>query len=98
MSLMDQVSMKTMAIFRYVLAAHAGNLVITAQATGGVDLGGGMPYKILPLLQKVSFTDNFTAKGRLKSLTDSTPVYVITNNYAALQGAARMAFELNQKN
>ncbi|HDR68134.1 MAG TPA: glucokinase, partial [Bacteroidaceae bacterium] len=66
MHLKDEVSMKAMEIFISVLAAHAGNLVITAQATGGVYLGGGIPYKILPLLQQESFTDNFTAKGRLK--------------------------------
>jgi glucokinase len=95
MRLTDQVSMKAMEIFISVLAAHAGNLVITAQATGGVYLGGGIPFKILPLLQQERFNDNFTAKGRLKSLTDSTPVYVITNNNAALRGAAHMAFEQN---
>jgi len=93
MRLKDQVSIKAMEIFISVLAAHAGNLVITAQATGGVYLGGGIPHKILPLLQQESFNVNFTAKGRLKSLTESTPVYVIANNNAALHGAARMAFE-----
>jgi glucokinase len=93
--LTDQVSMKAMEIFISVLAAHAGNLVITAQATGGVYLGGGIPFKILPLLQQERFNDNFTAKGRLKSLPDSTPVYVITNNNAALRGAAHMAFDQN---
>ncbi|MBS0010012.1 MAG: glucokinase [Bacteroidales bacterium] len=91
----DQVSIKAMEIFTSVLGAHAGNLVITGQATGGVYLGGGIPHKILPLLQQKSFLDSFSAKGRVSYLTASTPVYVITNNNAALQGAAQIAFERN---
>jgi len=89
----DQVSIKAMEIFTSVLGAHAGNLVITTKATGGVYLGGGIPHKILPLLQQKSFSDSFNNKGRMSYLTKSTPVYVITNNNAALQGAAQIAYE-----
>ncbi|MDT8402266.1 MAG: glucokinase [Bacteroidales bacterium] len=92
----DPVAVKTMEIFTSVLGAHAGNLVITAKATGGVYLGGGIPHKILPLLQQKSFIESFNNKGRINYLTQSTPVYVITNNNAALQGAAQIAFERNK--
>ncbi|MDF1559570.1 MAG: glucokinase [Bacteroidales bacterium] len=91
----DQVAIKAMEIFTSVLGAHAGNLVITTRATGGVYLGGGIPHKILPLLQHKDFIDSFNDKGRMSYLTQATPVNVINNNNAALQGAAQLAFERN---
>jgi len=90
----DSVCEKALDIFISVLGAHAGNLVITLLATGGVYLGGGIPHKILPKLQAEAFTKSFVNKGRLKNVVESTPVYVINNNNAALHGAARIAFDL----
>jgi len=90
----DKVCEKALDIFISVLGSHAGNLVITMMATGGVYLGGGIPHKILPKLQDGAFTKRFVTKGRLKEVVDATPVYVINNNYAALNGAARIAGSL----
>lgn len=90
----DKVCEKTLNIFTSILGSHAGNLVITLMATGGVYLGGGIPHKILPKLQDGTFTQRFVNKGRLTDIVEATPVYVINNNYAALNGAARIALEL----
>jgi len=72
----------------------AGNLALTCMATGGIFLGGGIPPKILPALQKSDFLESFAAKGRFSSFVAAIPVNVIRNDKAALMGAAQRAFEL----
>jgi len=80
-------------IFISTLAAEAGNLALKVMATGGVYLGGGIPSRILPLLQKGTFMDRFTNKGRFSKLVSGIPVQVICNPKAALMGAALHGLE-----
>ena len=74
-----------------VYGAEAGNLALKVMATGGVFLGGGISPKILPKLTGPAFMQGFLEKGRLRSLLEAIPVQVITNDKAALLGAARCA-------
>ncbi len=86
----------TLDMFCSVLAAQAGNLALTVMATGGLYLGGGIPPRILPALQRGSFLQSFLSKGRLRSLMERVPLRVITNPSAALLGAARAAVTLDR--
>jgi len=70
----------------------AGDLVLTAFATGGLFVGGGIATKVLPLLDDGTFLDSFTATGRFQSFVRDVPVAVIANPDAALLGAARRAW------
>ena len=72
-----------------VYGAEAGNLALKAMATGGIFLGGGISPKILPKLTGPLFMRAFLNKGRLRPLLEGVPVQVITNDKAALLGAAR---------
>jgi glucokinase len=56
----DLVCAQTMELFVRYLATEASSLVLKLMATGGLYLAGGIPPKILPLLQ----TDNWTKKFR----------------------------------
>jgi glucokinase len=87
----DPLCARVMEIFASVLAAKAGNLALTVMATGGIYLGGGIPPRILPLLQREAFMNTFRYKGRLSTLMARIPVRVILNSKAGLLGAARMA-------
>lgn len=80
--------------FCRIFGAVAGNLALTGMATGGVFLGGGIPPKILPFLEKPDFMNSFTAKGRFSDFMAAIPVRVIRNDKAALIGAAQRAYEL----
>ena len=51
-------------------------------------LGGGIPPRILPALKKGVFLEAFQNKGRMSSLMQKIPVYVILNAKAALLGVA----------
>jgi glucokinase len=90
----DPLCAQVMDIFTSVLAAEAGNLALTVIATGGIYLGGGIPPRILPLLQRESFMNTFRYKGRLSGLMERIPVRVIMNAKAGLLGAARAALEM----
>lgn len=74
-----------------VYGAEAGNLALKTMATGGVYLGGGISPKILARLSTPLFMNGFLDKGRLRPLLESIPVHVITNDKAALMGAAHCA-------
>jgi glucokinase len=85
------ICQRTLEIFACALAAEAGNLALTAMATGGIYLGGGIPPKICHALDTDAFRDRFRYKGRLSGLMERIPVHVILNDRAAVLGAARRA-------
>jgi glucokinase len=78
----------TLEMFVSILGAEAGNLALKVLATGGVYLGGGIPPRLLRLLEAPEFLEAFRGKGRLAHLLDHVPVHVILNPQAALVGAA----------
>ncbi|MEN8139862.1 MAG: glucokinase [Thermodesulfobacteriota bacterium] len=87
----EPICVKTLNLFCSILGAVAGNLALTALATGGVYLGGGIPPKILESLRSGPFLAGFVSKGRFRELLSSIPVRVILNEQAPLLGAADYA-------
>jgi len=87
----DADSVHAMALFATILGAEAGNMALRAFATGGVVIGGGIPPKILPLLQTGALVERFNAKGRFAPWLRSLAVRVILEPRAALLGAAHHA-------
>ena len=83
----------TLDTFVSILGAEAGNLALKVVASGGVYLGGGIPPRILPILENGHFMEAFRAKGRLSDLVARIPVHVILNPKAALLGAAQHGLE-----
>ena len=79
---------KTMEIFSRNLAREATNLVLKMKATGGIFLGGGIPPKIIKLLEKPEFYQNFLETDRMEDLIETVPVSIILNSKTALKGAA----------
>ncbi len=79
----------TLDLFTSILASEAANLALKTMATGGVFLGGGMPPRIVPILQR-NFMTSFIGRGVLRELLAEIPVQVIMNPMTALLGAARL--------
>jgi glucokinase len=90
----DAICQETLQRFCSIFGAVAGNLALTGMTTGGVYLGGGIPPKILPVLQTPTFMKSFSAKGRFSDFMWTIPVQVICEDRAALIGAAQRAYEL----
>jgi glucokinase len=79
---------ETVRLFTGILAEICGNLAVTVLARGGIYIGGGIPPRILPLLQQEHFLARFRRKGKMSGLLATVPVAVIVNPRAALLGAA----------
>jgi glucokinase len=90
----SEICLQTMELFIQILANEAGNLALNIVATGGIYLGGGIPPRILPLIDKDTFRSAFVNKGRFEKLLGEIPVYVILKPDAALYGAACHIFEM----
>jgi glucokinase len=88
---------KALEMFVSILGALCGNLALTGMTTGGLYLGGGIPPKILPVLQDGNFMKSFTAKGRFRGLLEKIPIRIILNDKAALLGAAHGALEMTDQ-
>ena len=85
------LALAALELFASILAAEAGNAALRVLATGGVYLGGGMPRRILPLLERPSFLERFRQKGRMSDVVEQIPLHVIVARGAALRGAAYLA-------
>jgi glucokinase len=91
----SDICLAVLNAFVSILGAEAGNLALKVLATGGVYLGGGIPPRILSLLQGERFLRAFTRKGRLADLLEPIPVRVILNPKVALMGAAYHALAMD---
>lgn len=89
------ICVATLEIFMEILGDEAGNMALTVLATGGIYLGGGIPPRILPQLQKGPFLKFFRDKGRFSAMMERIPVHVIYNAKAGLYGAAYDALLLS---
>jgi glucokinase len=84
----DERCVETMDHFVRYLARESSNLVLKMKATGGLFLGGGIPPKIISLLQKDSFYKHFMDCDRMQHLLEEVPIHIIKNDKAGLIGAA----------
>ena len=78
-----EICLATLRTFVSILGAEASNLALKVLSTGGLFIGGGIPY----------FMQAFLNKGRFTDLLEHMPVHVILNPKAALLGAAAYGLE-----
>ena len=84
----DPVCIETLDLFVRYLAIEAAQFALKTKATGGVYLGGGIVPKIIGIINREIFTENFVAAGRMKPLLQLMPVQVVLNDKTPLLGAA----------
>jgi glucokinase len=87
----DPVCEMALSIFCSVLGSTAGNLGLMVLATGGVFVAGGIAPRILSYLQRSGFREAFDRKGRLHTLVERFPAYIVTHAQPGLLGAAKIA-------
>lgn len=84
----DPICQLTVDRFVRIYGAEAGNIALKMLPQSGIYLCGGIAPKILPMLQQGGFLEQFVAKGRLRKICESIPVYVVTDPLVTLWGAA----------
>ncbi len=87
----DPSATRALELFAQILGAECGNLALRYLATGGVVIGGGIPPKLLPVLQRGGLIERFAAKGRFADWLRARSVRVVLDPKAALLGAAHFA-------
>jgi glucokinase len=87
----DPICEMSLALFCSVLGAVAGNLALAILATGGVFVAGGIAPRVLPYMQNGVFREAFERKGRLHTVIERLPAFVVTHPQIGLVGAAAAA-------
>lgn len=82
------ICVRTMDLWMFCLGAEAGNLALKTMSRGGVYIGGGVVPNVLELFKRPAFFDGFGSKGRMSEMIRSVPIYAVTDQHAALYGAA----------
>lgn len=90
----DPLANQTLDLFVDIYGAQAGNLALTAGATGGVYIAGGIAPKIIPRLTDGRFMRAFRSKGKMSPYVETMPVQVVTKPEVGLVGAALAASRL----
>ena len=85
----DAPCLETLNIFCALLGSCAGNLALTIGAAGGVYIGGGIAPKLGQFFIDSAFRERFEAKGRMQTILEKMPTFVITAPYPALIGCAK---------
>jgi glucokinase len=94
LELNDPLANKTLDLFVNIYGAQAGNLALTAGASGGVYIAGGIAPKIISRLADGRFLRAFLNKGNMSSYVRTIPVQVIMNPEVGLLGAVQVARRL----
>jgi glucokinase len=81
--------------FLYNYGAAAGNLTLSALATGGLFIGGGIAPKLANRMINDEFMRGFSNKGRFSELMANVPVKLILESKTALFGAALYSIRAN---
>lgn len=87
----DPLASMALDLFVRIYGAQAGNLALTAGATGGVYLAGGIAPKIISRLRDILFLDAFRSKGKMSPYVENIPVRVVMNPKVGLIGAVAVA-------
>lgn len=86
-----KIACDTFELFTEILAQTAANFAMNYLPYGGIYIGGGIPAKILHLLDYELFTKDFLCKGKMNQVLFPIPVYIIIEETAVSQGAAKYA-------
>ncbi|WP_166255542.1 glucokinase [Marinobacter salicampi] len=84
----DTLARATLLQFCEWLGRVAGNAALTLGSRGGVYLCGGLLPRMAEFLAESGFRAGFEAKGRMRSIMEATPVYLVTDDATALYGSA----------
>lgn len=90
----DAVAQATMQLFADIYANWLGNVALLYQPKGGLFIAGGIATHTVPWLQSERFLMAYADKGRMQSLVESVPLYLITNTRLGVQGAIQRARRL----
>jgi len=91
----EQLCNRALEIFVDCYGSEAGNLIVKTLCYGGLYIAGGIAPDILWILKDNNrFLKAMSNKGRMSDVCKRTPVYLIKNTLAGLEGSKVLARRL----
>jgi glucokinase len=82
------ICVEAMDVFMQTYGAETGNLALKTLPLGGIYIAGGIAAKNMAALRKNNqFIDSFLAKGRMRTILERMPIYLIKHPQVGLLGA-----------
>ena len=88
----DSAAEAALALFIDLYGAWVGNVALLYQPRGGLYVAGGVSLNLRERMQLPRFMAAATDKGRMRSVVERTPIFLIINSRVGLQGAIATAF------
>ena len=89
----DSVANATLDLFIDLYGAWVGNVALLYRPGGGLYIAGGVSIHMQQRMQSPRFMAACTDKGRMRSVVERTPIFLITNRRLGVQGAIAFSFE-----
>lgn len=87
----DAAAESALDLFTELYGAWVGNVALLYQPVGGLYIAGGVAVHMQSRMQSARFMAAATAKGRMRSQVERTPILLITCNRLGVQGAIASA-------
>lgn len=87
-SAVDDLSVEALNVFCELLGTAARDQALSCLARGGVYIAGGIVQRFIPFLQGSNFRSRFEESPTMHDVLAPIPVYVITEEFIGLIGAA----------
>ncbi len=87
----DVLSEEAVDLFATYIGRFAGDIALLFMARGGVFIGGGIFQRLIPILKQAKLREAFEDKAPHRDLLEEIPLYVVTEQLAALAGLATFA-------
>lgn len=84
----DPDASRAVASFVRMMGLVTGNMALNFLPYSGIYLVGGVARAMGPYLERFGFLEALQSKGRFSDLMRNFSVYLVTDDYAALRGAA----------
>jgi len=88
----DAIANAALDLFIDLYGAWVGNVALLYRPAGGLYVAGGVAIHLQQRMQSPRFMAACTDKGRMRSVVERTPIFLITNRRLGVQGAIAYAF------
>lgn len=92
----DAAAEAALDLFVDLYGAWVGNVALLYQPRGGLYVAGGVAVHLQARLQAPHFMATAMAKGRMRSVVERTPIFLVTCNRLGVQGAIASALAQSQ--
>jgi glucokinase len=87
---------RALSLFVQIYGAYIGNIALIFKPYGGIFITGGVAAKMLQKMQSKSFINAYLNKGRMSTLVEQIPVYLVTNERIGVLGAMSEAAKIQR--